>query len=93
MPCVHLQTGEYQAQQARDVHRYLARLTYDDDLEAVVANLARYQVGWIVPGLEGDGVIIADKLAAALGLPGNDPRPPRCAATRRRWPMRLGRPG
>jgi hypothetical protein len=73
VPCVHLQTGEYQAQQARDDHRYLARLTYEDDLAAVVANLAGYQVGWIVPGLEGDGVIIADKLAAALGLPGNDP--------------------
>jgi hypothetical protein len=73
VPCVHLQTGEYGAQQLLDDHRYLAQLTYGDDLEAVLARLSRYPIGWVVPGLEGDGVSIAEKLAAALGLPGNDP--------------------
>ncbi|MFD9794366.1 ATP-grasp domain-containing protein [Streptomyces sp. NPDC059070] len=52
---------------------YRACYAYEGDLGALVGALRPHQVGWVVAGTD-SGVALADRLAAALGLPGhNDP--------------------
>jgi hypothetical protein len=52
---------------------YVAIVSHDGDITATAARLAELAVTAVIPGTE-SGVVAADALAAALGLPGNDPR-------------------
>ncbi len=69
--CVHVQTGAYGADSLRDNTQYLAQYNTESGVAALVSDLAEYPVCAVIPGLEGDGVIVADELSDALGLPGN----------------------
>ncbi|WP_428961613.1 GNAT family N-acetyltransferase [Micromonospora fluostatini] len=51
---------------------YLDLVTFTGDVAATVAELARHRPAAVLPGSE-SGVIVADLLADALGLPGNSP--------------------
>lgn len=51
---------------------YLDNLPYEGDVEALARAVAGYQPSAVLPGTE-SGVVVADLLAAALDLPGNDP--------------------
>lgn len=51
---------------------YIDHLAYDGDLSALVEAVEKYRPAAVTPGTE-SGVYVADALAAALGLPGNDP--------------------
>lgn len=51
---------------------YIAHLTYEGDLPSLVREVERYRPAAVLPGAE-SGVVVADLLAAALGLPGNQP--------------------
>lgn len=51
---------------------YLEHFVHADNGEEIARRLAKYEPAALVPGTE-SGVVVADLLAAALGLPGNDP--------------------
>lgn len=51
---------------------YIAECVYDGDFDKLVQQVRAYQPDAVQPGAE-SGVILADRLAAAFGLPGNDP--------------------
>jgi L-amino acid ligase len=51
---------------------YLATYNFTGDVKALAAELAPHRPAAVLPGTE-SGVVVADLLAAALGLPGNDP--------------------
>lgn len=50
---------------------YVGHFAYEGDVESLARALARYRPSAVLPGTE-SGVVVADRLAAALGLPGND---------------------
>ncbi|WKU04453.1 GNAT family N-acetyltransferase [Micromonospora sp. HUAS LYJ1] len=71
--CVHVQSTPDLAPyflRTFDAADYLDRFTYTGDVDALVAGLARHRPSAVLPGAE-SGVVVADLLAAALGLPGN----------------------
>lgn len=51
---------------------YVDTLVHDGDLGRLVAALRPHRPAAVLPGTE-SGVVLADRLAAALGVPGNDP--------------------
>ena len=51
---------------------YIANFTLDGDIDRLAEVLRPYRPDAVLPGAEG-GVIVADALARALELPGNDP--------------------
>lgn len=51
---------------------YIAECVYDGDFEKLVREVRAFRPHAVQPGTE-SGVILADRLAAALDLPGNDP--------------------
>lgn len=51
---------------------YIDQFTFEGDVDGLVRALDRYRPSAVLPGTE-SGVVVADLLAAALGLPGNDP--------------------
>ncbi|MDA9913065.1 ATP-grasp domain-containing protein [Candidatus Nanopelagicales bacterium] len=71
---IHVQTGDYGAESLREDTRYLQRITYNGSVADVVDQFNHSTpICCVLPGLEGDGVLVADQLAASLGLPGNPP--------------------
>ncbi|MEV7597694.1 ATP-grasp domain-containing protein [Kitasatospora sp. NPDC089797] len=73
--CVHVNTlpevPPYYAAAFR-ADEYVERFSYDGDLAGLVQRLRRHRPAAVLPGTE-SGVIVADLIADALGLPGNDP--------------------
>jgi biotin carboxylase len=51
---------------------YIDHFTYEGNVDTLARALDRYKPSAVLPGTE-TGVVVADLLAAALGLPGNDP--------------------
>ncbi|MBV9160721.1 MAG: ATP-grasp domain-containing protein [Pseudonocardiales bacterium] len=51
---------------------YIGHFTYEGDIAALARAVATYRPSAVLPGTE-SGVIVAERLAAELGLPGNDP--------------------
>jgi L-amino acid ligase len=73
--CVHVSSLESVPEYYLTTFRadeYIDHFTYAGDVAAVARSLARYGPSAVLPGTE-PGVAVADLLAAALGLPGNDP--------------------
>ncbi|WP_182875526.1 ATP-grasp domain-containing protein [Microbispora sp. H10670] len=73
--CVHVRASESLPEYFRATYRpgdYLAEFGNDGDIEALAREVGAYRPAAVLPGTE-SGVIVADLLAAALGLPGNDP--------------------
>jgi L-amino acid ligase len=73
--CVHVSAlanvpPYFQATFDRD--EYIDHFLYEGDVAALARALGKYAPAAVLPGSE-SGVIVADLLAAALGLPGNDP--------------------
>jgi L-amino acid ligase len=73
--CVHVKStpevlAYYLAAYRRDA--YVGECTFDGDFEKLVEQVRAFEPQAVMPGTE-TGVILADRLAAALGLPGNDP--------------------
>ena len=68
---IHVQTGEYGAPALAHDLRYKKQLALAAGIRNVVEELEHWPVHCVVPGLEGEGVTIAEDLASALDLPGN----------------------
>jgi biotin carboxylase len=51
---------------------YIGHFTYEGDIVALARAVAAYRPSAVLPGAE-SGVVIAERLAAKLSLPGNDP--------------------
>ncbi|MFI2611560.1 ATP-grasp domain-containing protein [Kitasatospora sp. NPDC018619] len=73
--CVHVNTLQelpaYYASAFR-ADEYVDSFPYDGDLAGLVRELRAHRPSAVLPGTE-SGVVVADLLADALGLPGNDP--------------------
>ncbi|GAA4215968.1 ATP-grasp domain-containing protein [Microbispora amethystogenes] len=73
--CVHVRASASLPEYFRATYRpgdYLAEFENDGDVEALAREVGAYRPAAVLPGTE-SGVVVADLLAAALGLPGNDP--------------------
>ncbi|KAA9374780.1 ATP-grasp domain-containing protein [Microbispora cellulosiformans] len=73
--CVHVRASASLREYFRATYRpgdYLAEFENDGDVEALARAVGAYRPAAVLPGTE-SGVVVADLLAAALGLPGNDP--------------------
>lgn len=72
--CIHLITNRdfYADLLKQDTNNYLEILFLDHKFENIIEQLKKYDVLCIIPGIEGDSVIITDQLNKRLGLPGND---------------------
>lgn len=72
--CIHLITSRefYADYIEQDTNKYLEILFLDHKFEHVIQKLKKYDVLCVIPGIEGDSVLIADQLNKRLGLPGND---------------------
>lgn len=66
------------------VQEYAAELWHSGTVERMAAALARYEPSAVIPGAE-SGVVLADQLTAALGVPGNGPA--KAAARRDKYLM------
>jgi biotin carboxylase len=69
---IHLRPLEGKAAASFRKEDFVESLIYDGDLNNIIAALKAYPLAAVLPGIEG-GVLLADQLAAHLGLPGNDP--------------------
>lgn len=73
--CVHVQsTPHLPAYFLATFHEtdYVARYRFTGDVQELAGQLAGHRPSAVLPGSE-SGVVVADLLAEALGLPGNDP--------------------
>lgn len=73
--CVHVSSSPNPPEYYLTTYRpgdYVDNLAYEGHVDGLVRELGRYRPSAVLPGTE-SGVIIADLVADALGLPGNDP--------------------
>ena len=69
---IHIKSDP-QAEDIPNAEDYLAHFTYTGDMDALLAQLATYDIFCVIAGAD-EGIYLADALAAALNLPGNSPQ-------------------
>ncbi len=73
-PSIHLITSKevYSRNIELDTNEYLEVMFLNHSLRDIIHQLKKYDVLCIIPGIEGESVVVADRLNQKFGLPGND---------------------
>ncbi len=71
--CIHLITDKkfYSKYLDNDTNKYLNTIFLEESFGNTLKELKKYNIQCIIPGIEGNSVLVADKLNATLNLPGN----------------------